>query len=413
MDVRSVLTKTAVGLGVSFMFFLYILPSSSASAGRLPDTSDSDVVVFVREGCGHCVAAEEYFDDLTLENVDLVITYYHLEDTGQQQIWDRFTTEQGISKVTPIIVIGDRYLVGFDTPDTTGADIEKLLKYTSGKNIPTDLNDISGIGADVSFSTCDEEGIEPCAVEESVSVNIPFIGAIDTNQYPLIVLSALLGFFDGFNPCAMWVLVTFLIILMQIGNRRKMLLFVGVFILAEAIMYSLILGAWFTTWDFVRLDSIVTPIVGVISIGGGIFFLREWRKKELACKITNPKQRANTRNRIKQLATEKFTIVTLLGILTLAFSVNIIEFACSIGIPQAFTKILQLNALSGLHTAWYIGIYILFYMIDDLIVFGIALWGIDKLALTTKYSKLSNLFGGIVMIILGLLLIFAPQVLRF
>jgi len=211
----------------------------------------------------------------------------------------------------------------------------------------------------------------------------------------------------------MWVLITFLMILLQVGNRRKMVLFAGTFILAEAIMYTLILTAWYKTWDFVRLDTFVTPVVGIVSIVGGVLFLKEWRKKEIECKITDYKQRKEIRDKISFLATKEFTFITFLTILGIAFSVNVIEFACSIGIPQAFTKILELNRLGFLENASYILTYIAFYMIDDLIVFGIALYGIDKLALTTKYSKLSNLVGGIVMVILGLVMILKPDLILF
>ena len=141
--------------------------------------------------------------------------------------------------------------------------------------------------------------------------------------------------------------------------------------------------------------------------------MNEWRKKEIECKVTNLNQRQKTKQRIENLAANPFTLFTFLAILGIAFSVNIIEFACSIGIPQAFTKILELNQLSLLQTASFIFVYIVFYMIDDFIVFGIALYGLDKLSFATKYSKLSNLLGGAVMILLGLLMIFKPDILMF
>ena len=87
--------------------------------------------------------------------------------------------------------------------------------------------------------------------------------------------------------------------------------------------------------------------------------------------------------------------------------------ACSIGIPQAFTKIVELNQLSWLPTQGLMMLYILAYMIDDFIVFGLALWGAEKLQLTTKYAKWTNLIGGVLMIALGILLIFLPSVLKF
>ena len=107
------------------------------------------------------------------------------------------------------------------------------------------------------------------------------------------------------------------------------------------------------------------------------------------------------------------SLLVLLGVLGLAFSVNIIEFACSIGIPQAFTKIIELNGLSWLQTQAMMAIYILFYMVDDIIVFGIALYSFERLGVTTKYVKASNLIGGMLMLILGALLIFNPEALVF
>ena len=211
----------------------------------------------------------------------------------------------------------------------------------------------------------------------------------------------------------MWVLVTFLIVLAQVGSRHKMWQVAGLFILAEAIMYYLILNVWFTAWDFVGLDNLVTPLIGLVAIGGGLFFLYEWRTNHGTCTIISGKKREKTARRISEFVKKPLTLITALGIMALAFSVNVIEFACSIGIPQAFTKIIELNQPGFWLTQWYLALYILFYMIDDLIVFGIALYSFEKIGLTSKYSRWSNLIGGILMLILGLLLIFQRQWLIF
>ena len=108
------------------------------------------------------------------------------------------------------------------------------------------------------------------------------------------------------------------------------------------------------------------------------------------------------------------TIITALGILGLALSVNIIEFACSVGIPQTFTKILDINYLSWAGKQLYNAIYIFMYMVDDLIIFGIALYSFDRIGLTThKYTRASHLIGGTIMVILGLILLVDPTLLVF
>jgi cytochrome c biogenesis protein CcdA len=95
----------------------------------------------------------------------------------------------------------------------------------------------------------------------SLEVSIPFLGIINLRDYSLLFLAVVLGFVDGFNPCAMWVLIMFVTILAQTGSRKKMFQVAGIFILAEAIMYYMILNVWYKAWDFVKLDNIVTPII--------------------------------------------------------------------------------------------------------------------------------------------------------
>jgi cytochrome c biogenesis protein CcdA len=409
----SVIKKILVLITV-LIFAAYLL-SFSADVNAQDDSGKTVVAVFVREGCAHCREEEQFLIKLSNKLRTFTPKFYRLGNPDDYSLWDGLTNSLQISKVTPITVIGSRYLIGFDGENNTGNEIIRLISEAQKLQLQTDVKNTNLKEAGQQSGTCPEDGSVPCTVNPKPSyiVSLPLLGSVDSGKYPLFYLSAMLGFFDGFNPCAMWVLVTFLIILIQVGNRKKMLVFAGTFILAEAVMYGFILTVWYKTWDFVRLDALVTPIVGVVSVVGGLFFLKEWRKKELVCKVTDVKERSRTTVKIEKLAAGKFTVVTLLGILGIAFSVNIIEFACSIGIPQAFTKILQLNDLMLPQWLLMIFIYIFFYMIDDLIVFGLALWGADHLGLTTKYSKLSNLAGGIVMIILGLLLIFKSQLLLF
>ena len=103
----------------------------------------------------------------------------------------------------------------------------------------------------------------------------------------------------------------------------------------------------------------------------------------------------------------------MIGIITLAFSVNIIELMCSLGLPVTFTNMLVMNNVSGLNYGVYILIYIFFFMLDDLIIFLIAMFTLKVTGISTKYSRYSSLIGGIIMLVVGLLMLFAPNVLMF
>jgi cytochrome c biogenesis protein CcdA len=254
-------------------------------------------------------------------------------------------------------------------------------------------------------------------VPEEPSMVIPVIGQINPQATSLSFLAVVLGFVDGFNPCAMWVLLTFLLILSQVGSRKKMLQVAGLFIVAEAVMYYFILNVWYQTWDFVALDGIVTPAVGILALGSGGYFLYKYissRNKPLTCDVASPEHQQKTENKIQKLVSKPMTFAVALAIIGLALSVNVIEFACSVGIPQAFTKVLELNNLSFWKYQWYTLVYTIFYMVDDILVFGLAIWGYKKFyAVGQKYSKISTLIAGILMLILGALLVFNPDILAF
>jgi len=377
------------------------------------------IEVFEREDCGHCRDEKEFLNQLQKERGDLIVTYHDIGEKVHKEHFLQLTELEDIPKVTPITIIDAVILQGFDTAETTGKKIRALIDNAKGKTQYTfEEFIVAGGSANVitDSGTCSIEGETlECGVQAiDYWVTIPFIGPVDVAKYSLPVLSLILGFVDGFNPCAMWVLVMFLTILAEVGSRRRMFEMVGLFIIAEAIMYYLILNVWMTTWDFVGMDRIITPFVGLVAVGAGSYFLWLFYKKDTACKVGSLERKRRTTEKIKGYATAPMTIMVALGILALAFSVNIIEFACSVGIPQTFTKVLDINYLSWTGKQFYNALYILMYMVDDLIIFGIALYSFEKIGLTThKYTRASHFIGGLIMVVLGLILLIDPTLLVF
>lgn len=376
------------------------------------------IYIFSRKDCGHCAKEEEFLKRLSQKDSSIITFRLDISDEVHRAEWSEIARLHGLSLVTPITLVGNTVIQGFDSSETTGKRIEQIIQNSRGKEIlsPREMIARGRTETVESFegSTCTDDS-EFCSPpnQQPLIISLPLLGAIDLGTYSLPLLSVILGFVDGFNPCAMWVLVTFLLILTQARSRKRMFLIAGIFIFSEALLYWLILNLWFTTWDFVALDRIVTPIIGLLALIGGAFFLYEWSQATGTCKIIGASTREKFMRRIYSISSAPIGITMILGVITLSFSVNVIEFACSIGIPQAFTKILELNNLNFIQEQSLMGTYILFYMLDDIVVFFLALWSIQKLGLTTRYTVWTNLIGGILMVLLGLLFIFSPETLRF
>ncbi len=372
------------------------------------------ITLFWREGCGHCSREKEFLKALQRSMPYLEVQGFNIDQPPDRSLFDDFTNRYNLPKVTPITIVGRKYIVGFDAPETTGAEIQRLLgEEQDGTTLDSlfEATEAQGEG-EVCPVTGPSTPFEP-SPDGLRYLSVPIWGRIDLARFTLPTLSLVLGLIDGFNPCAMWVLVAFLTALAQVGSAIKMIQFASVFMLAEAIMYFAILNSWFAAFDFIRADKVVTPVVGIVAILGGIFFLWEYRHSDGSCKGTSFEKRTRTISLINRLSSRNLTPMVVLGILGLAFSVNVVEFACSIGIPQAYAKILDINRVGLLKREGLMGLYTLAYMLDDLLVFGLAIWSIEKIGLTTRYSRMCNLAGGVIMLILGLALIWAPEKLRF
>jgi cytochrome c biogenesis protein CcdA len=403
---------------ILFAAFVTVVPLAAFATAGPPQEATRPVLVevFERDDCGHCQALKAFLITLEEEGTPVEIVFYDVRTEDGNRLFARLTETASLPKATPLVLIGATLIQGFESPETTGERIRQTIgRIATAPRLGLEAYLAAPTGAveRERGGLCDaERGV--CAMPESepLLVNLPLLGPTDVGRYSLPAMAAILGFVDGFNPCAMWVLVTFLVVLLQVGNRERMFLVAGLFVVAEAVMYYLILNVWFTAWDFIGLDRYVTPLVGLVAMGGGLFFLYEWRRSDGTCQVTNATERSSISARIKKLATEPFTWLSAGGVIMLALSVNVIEFACSIGIPQAFTKIIELNDLAWFETQSLMFLYILLYMVDDLLVFGLALWGAERLHLTTRYARWCNFLGGILMLLLGGLLVFAPDILR-
>ncbi|MCK5095772.1 MAG: glutaredoxin [Candidatus Pacebacteria bacterium] len=386
-------------------------------------SSESEPVVsvhfFGQDKCGYCREEKEFIEEYLISEPNVRLIYYNVAENEEHGLlFGRLTQANDLPRVTPYTFVGGEIIKGFGGEETTGKQIKEAIEYAKDGHdydIEDYLNfeNIAKNNFDSTQQATSSEGV--LYDVNGFELRLPVFGVIDIEGVSLFSLSVILGLVDGFNPCALWVLMAFLLILMQIGNRKKMFYVAGLFIFAESIMYYLILNIWYKTWDFVGLDNIVTPLVGVFAIGCGIYFLYKYNKtkNKFTCDVTSIEKQSKIQNKIHKLVSSPMTLATVIGILGVALSVNVIEFACSIGIPQAFTKILEINALEFWAQQWYLMIYIFAYMVDDFVVFGFALYGFDKLHASEKYSKLSILVGGILMILLGGLLLFAPGILMF
>ncbi|MFA5382443.1 MAG: hypothetical protein WC356_04700 [Candidatus Micrarchaeia archaeon] len=369
-----------------FLLFIFTFLIVSVSASNI---SKIEVHLFWTEGCPHCEGEKEFL--IELENKYPELEIYRLEvskNSENRKLMFEFSDklDAEVSGV-PFTVVGSTYYFkGWMNKETTGKAIEDAILKIKNENHQ----------------------------EENNKIFLPIFGEIDVKTVSLPILTIIIAALDGFNPCAMWVLLFLITLLLGIEDRFKRWLFGGVFIGASAFVYFLIMIAWLNLFLYIGFVFWIRLLIGIVALGAGIYNLREYFTNiEGVCKVTGDTKRQKVFENLAKIVQEKHIIFALLGLIILAFAVNLVELVCSAGLPAVYTQVLALSGLSFWEYYGYILLYILIFMLDDLIIFVLAMKTLEITGISSKYSRWSHLIGGILIFVLGLLLIFKPEILMF
>jgi len=398
---------------ILLLFFPFFVPTIFAA-------NETKVYFFYGDGCPHCAKEEIFLQKLASSYPSLKIYSF--------EVWHNKSNLTLLSKIgqemeldvssIPVTIVGDWGIVGYLNDQTTGQAIEKQIKRYQSAEYP-----------DIVGQIIEEFSQSPDNQNQNVNQNnnqnnqspqlpeklrLPVFGDVDVKNISLPALTVMVGALDGFNPCAMWVLVFLIGLLIKMENSRKRWLLGFAFILASAAVYFVFMAAWLNFILFIGLVVWVRIIIGLVALVSGGLNLRDYYKKQSGvCKVTKSERRRKIIEKLIAITQHNKFWFALAGIVILAFAVNLIELVCSAGFPAVYTQILALSKLSAVSYYLYILLYIFIFMLDDLIVFILAMLTLKATGFTDKYSKWSNLIGGILMVALGILLILKPGILMF
>lgn len=344
-----------------------------------------NIYLFYSYTCPHCHDEIEYFKELEkkYENKINIYKYEVLKNKDNAVLMKTTKNLFDVSSTgVPFTVIGKEYILGFS--ETTKDQIEYILD-----NYLKEENNIKN---------------------ETQERTIPILGKIDVKKTSLTLVGIILGFIDGFNPCAMWILLLLINMTLSINDRKKMITIGLTFIITSGIIYFLSMLGISVILDLTMV-TIVRDLIALVAIILGIYNLYIYIKtrKDTGCHVVDKEKRKGIIKKINDILSKKSSLLMILGTIVLASSVNLVELACSLGFPTIYLELLSINNIHGLAKILYLIIYILFYLIDDLIIFLIAVFTLKSKGISTRYNKLVNLIGGILMILMGLLLIFKPN----
>jgi cytochrome c biogenesis protein CcdA len=246
--------------------------------------------------------------------------------------------------------------------------------------------------------------------DEEEAVDLPLFGRIEVRKLGLPLFTIAVGLVDGFNPCAMWVLLFLLSILVNVKDRRRIILIAGTFVMISGLAYFLFMAAWMKVFLLVGYVRWIQVVLGILAIVVGSIHVKDFFAFKKGISLSIPESaKPGIYQRVRNIVTAENLLGALAGAVILAVLVNIVELLCTAGLPAIYTQILSMHQLPLWQNYAYLALYIIAYMFDDSLMVLVVTWTLSKNKLQETQGRWLKLISGVVILVLGLLMIFKPD----
>jgi glutaredoxin len=358
---------------LAFLMFSAFAPPASA------EVRCTRIEMFSREGCPHCVRAKSFLAELGQQRSELEVAISDVERDPDARA--RFLAiaeaNSGAGLGVPAFSICGAFIVGFESPETTGRAIVALL---AGRD------------------------------ESPRAIRVPLFGEIDAVALGLPFFTLAVGLIDGLNPCAMWVLLFLLSILVNLRDRRKILAVAGTFVLVSGTAYFLFMAAWLNVFLWIGFSRAVQIALSFAALGVGSVHVKDFFAFGRGLSLGIPESaKPGIYAQVRRIVQAENLAGALAGAFVLAVLVNFVELLCTAGLPALYTQVLTLHELSTGRYYGYLLLYNLAYMFDDSALVALVVVTLGRRKLREEQGRWLKLVSGCVMLLLGVLLLVRPD----
>ena len=349
------------------------------------------------ETCGYCAKAKPFIDSLEDQYPWLQVIRVSAEDASAEEV-DRVLALAG--EIGEDIVGVPTYLFcekmdgGFDSAEGKGAELEADL-VACYETLRSDGK------PDSPHDNADED------------LTVPVLGDIDADTVSLPIFTIAVAGLDAFNPCAFFVLLFLLSLLVHARSRWRMALVGGVFVVMSGVMYFAFMAAWLNVFLVTGQLRWVTAVAGAIALVIALLNVKDYFAPQTAVSLSIPDSaKPGLFARMRKLTTGDSMPTVLAGTVALAAVANSYELLCTAGFPLVFTRVLTLNELSTSTYYGYLVLYNLIYVIPLLIIVGVFVWTLGSRKLSESEGQFLKLMSGMMMLGLGTMLLLRPSLLE-
>jgi hypothetical protein len=300
------------------------------------------------------------------------------------------------ARSVPAFFVCGRMLTGFDTPQGRGREVLRLAELCRG--------------------LAPEHPGEPASAEVARNggepLRLPVLGEVDPKTVSLPLFTLAIAGLDAFNPCAFFVLLFLLSLMVHARSRPRMLVIGGTFVVFSGLIYFLFMAAWLNLFLVVGGAPVVTLIAGLVAVLIGLLNTKDWFFFGQGPSLVIPEAaKPGLFRRMRGLLAADNMTTMLAGTVTLAAAANSYELLCTAGFPMVYTRVLTLNELGSAGYYAYLALYNLIYVLPLLAIVLVVTATLGARKMSEHRGRTLKLLSGLMMLGLGLVMLIAPQLL--
>lgn len=396
---------------------------------------------FWSKTCPHCAQAHPFIDALPQKYPWIELESHMVSTPGVQEIWQNIAAKTATeARSVPYMASCEKAVVGYSSEAVTGEFLVNRLKNcylslggqlaqadmptkgvanTSANTTASTTTDsplFSTCGNDSAEGTCDASNLADAGQAEVQPVELPLVGVVTPETMSLPLLTLVLAGVDAFNPCAFFVLLFLLSIMVNAKSRGRMLLVGGIFVFFSGLIYFLFMTAWLNIFKLLGAGSdggMIILAAGILALIAGTINVKDYffTKGEVTLSMS-AENRTSLIKRMGKLSNSSSLGALILGSTVLAILANAYELLCTAGFPMIYTSVLSMHNLPDIERYMYLVLYNIVYVIPLAIIVIVFSATLGKRKLTEKEGQALKLMSGVMMFGMGIALVIDPTALQ-
>jgi len=355
--------------------------------------------------CQHCLEARPFVEGLPRRIPWLVLHSLDVGQRGNAEQYIELAASLGQeARSVPAFFFCGTMAVGYHRAEDTGEELVRHLEACRGANGGPPFSEQLSL-----FFGTGGNGLSLL----SELPEIPLLGRLDPQRVSLPVYTLVIAGLDAFNPCAFFVLLFLLSLLVHAKSRARMLFIGGVFVLFSGLLYFLFMAAWLNLFLWLGELRLVTLGAGALAVLVAFLNIKDyfWFKAGISLSIPDS-VKPKLYQRMRGLIRADSMPPLILGTVALAIVANSFELLCTAGFPMIYTRILTLSGLNPLEHYLYLGLYTLIYILPLFAIVLVFTCTLGSRKLSEAEGRLLKLLSGLMMLGLGVALLLAPSTLN-